>query len=107
MKYLKFYSKYVTPILSGEKTLTWRVFDEKNLTVGDELSLINNETGEVFAMARIVKLKECRFKDLTPEDKKAHETFITDEDMYNVFAEYYKRPVGSQDHLKIITFELI
>jgi hypothetical protein len=32
MKTLKFYDNLIPLILSGEKTSTWRIFDDKNLS---------------------------------------------------------------------------
>ena len=46
MKSLKFYKDSIGSILNGAKTSTWRLFDDKNLQVGDELKFINKETGD-------------------------------------------------------------
>ena len=46
MKTLKFASHLVQKILSGEKTSTWRLFDDKDLQVGDGLIFVNKDTGE-------------------------------------------------------------
>jgi hypothetical protein len=51
MKTLKFAANLVPLILSGEKTSTWRLFDDKDLQVGDELEFINKNTNTTFASA--------------------------------------------------------
>ena len=39
MKVLKFREYLVPLVLSGEKDSTWRLFDDKDLSVGDEIEL--------------------------------------------------------------------
>lgn len=57
MKTLKFESKLCDLIIQGEKITTWRLFDDKNLTEGDEFELVNYETKEGFGFGIITKLK--------------------------------------------------
>lgn len=40
MKTLKFRSHLADLILKGEKDVTWRLFDDKDLTIGDQLELL-------------------------------------------------------------------
>jgi hypothetical protein len=47
MKTLKFTTELCEQILCGVKTATWRLFDDKDLPVGDELQFINKETGNL------------------------------------------------------------
>lgn len=56
MKTLKFYPHLVKQIIEGEKTSTWRLFDDKDLRENDVVSFINKETGEVFGRATITSL---------------------------------------------------
>jgi len=44
MKTLKFANNLVSLILSGEKTATWRLFDDKDLTKGDKVLFLDQET---------------------------------------------------------------
>ena len=57
-KTLKFDSNLVPKILSGDKTSTWRLFDDKDLKVGDNLILIEKETGKEFAKAVITEVED-------------------------------------------------
>ncbi len=57
MKTLKFSPHLVNKILSGEKTSTWRLFDDKDLQVGDTLGFIDKETGELFGNAVVTSLR--------------------------------------------------
>ena len=58
MKIIKFAAALVPLVLSGEKNVTWRLFDDKNLSVGDDLEFINRDTGKVFGYAKILKVWE-------------------------------------------------
>lgn len=46
MKTIKFRDYLVPLVLSGEKNSTWRLFDDKDIQVGDTVQLINWNTKE-------------------------------------------------------------
>ena len=73
MKTLKFAPNLIEKILSGEKTSTWRLFDDKDLQVGDELIFINKETLKEFGTAKITSLKVKTLGSLTDADWVGHE----------------------------------
>lgn len=107
MKTLKFRKNLSKLILNGEKYVTWRLFDDKNITPGDIVSLLVWETKNEFAKAKILDIREKKLGDLEEEDWEGHEKFESDEEMYKEFSMYYKREVGPDDIVKIIKFELI
>jgi|SRR3989304_4028229 len=107
MKTIGFVKKLVPLVLSGEKTVTWRCFDHRNLTVGDELLFIESESKKDFAKARVTNVKETTFGLLTDEDRKGHENYRSDEEMLRTFSRYYKTEVTYDTKLKIVKFELI
>lgn len=107
MKNLKFRKVLSELVLKGEKTTTWRIFDEKDIQVGDELSMLIWETKEEFAKAKVVGVREVPFKDLTEEDLDGHEKFSSDEEMYETYSGYYNQPVTKDTLVKIIKFKLI
>lgn len=108
MKTLKFTEHLVPLVLSGEKTVTWRLFDDKDLSVGDEVLFIIKETGEEFAKARLIKVKETDFENLSAEDKKIHDKYArSTEQMVKDFQEYYSEPITQKAKIKIVKFELI
>jgi hypothetical protein len=105
MKRLNFQSNLVPLVLSGQKNSTWRLFDDKGLSEGDEIEL--KEFGkEVFAEAKITKVVEKSFKELDADDKKGHESYTDDEEMYSTYSNYYQIEVGPDTNLKIVWFEL-
>jgi len=63
MKIIKFTPNLIEPILSGEKTSTWRLFDDKDLSIGDEISFVNKESLEEFAKGKIIAVEEKKLKD--------------------------------------------
>lgn len=107
MKTLKFRSYLVPLVLSGEKNSTWRLFDDKDLKVGDDVELLEFVTLRHFANAKLTIVIEKPFKDFTPEDKAGHEAFNTDQEMYENYKKYYKTDVGPDTLVKIMWFELV
>lgn len=107
MKTLKFKEKLSKLILSGEKTTTWRLFDDKDLQVGDEVSFLVKETLKEFARARLIEVKENIFGNLTADDFDGHEKYSSPEEMYQTFSEFYQRTVDENSPVKIIKFELL
>jgi hypothetical protein len=107
MKILKFHRTLVPLILSGEKNSTWRLFDDKNLSAGDVILLQESGRDHLFAKARIVEIVEKSFKELTPRDKAGHESFNSDEEMYETYSVYYATEVGPDTTVKIIRYYLL
>jgi len=107
MKTLKFRPYLIKFILDGSKTITWRLFDDKDLKENDEIKLINWDNGEVFAEARIIFIKETTFSGLCEDDRQGHEKFPNDEEMYKEYSEYYNQEISKSTPLKVIRFILI
>lgn len=106
-KKIHFKTELIPLVLSGEKTATWRLFDDKDLKKGDWLDLVESQSERIFGMAVIDEVVEKKMGDLTSEDKKGHENYSTDQQMYDTFMKYYGKPVGPETKLKIIRFKLI
>lgn len=104
MKKLKFAPDLVSLILKGEKYSTWRLFDDKNLSIGDELEFINRKNNEVFGYAIIIDIKEKKFGDITDEDLAGHEKFESREVMLLAYRGYYGDKVDEESIVKIIRF---
>lgn len=110
MKRLKFYDPLPKLVLAEIKNTTWRVGDEKGLDIGDELSLCYGSEpnrGNEFAKARIFRIRETTFGNLTEEDKDGHERFNSEEEMYQTYSRYYQTNVTSQTRVKVIKFKLV
>ncbi len=110
MKSLKFEHKVAQKIISGEKTSTWRLFDDKDLTVGDEIRLIDKvhparpETWTSIGTARINTVIQKRLGDVGPEDYEGHERFSSNHEMIQTYKKYYGSDVDRNTVVKIIRF---
>ena len=107
MKTLKFENKLAELVLSGEKDVTWRIFDDKDLSLSDELILINRDTKEEFANAKIISLREKQLKDIDASDLEGHEKFENNEKMIETYKGYYGDEVTGDSIVKIIKFKLL
>lgn len=107
MKQLKFTDALAKLILDGKKTATWRFFDDKNLSVGDRLQLVNKETGTPFAEAEITSIKEKPLGDVVEADFDGHETYANKEEMLTTYRSYYGEKVSWDTIVKMIGFKLI
>ncbi|MCA9332362.1 reverse transcriptase-like protein [Candidatus Saccharibacteria bacterium] len=110
MKTLKLDHKLAELVLSGEKKNTWRLKDDKNLTVNDDVELIDKvdperpETWQKIGVARITKILEKRLQDIQPEDQENHEVYGSRGVMIQVFRNYYGEDVNENSPVKMIDF---
>ncbi|HEX3099454.1 MAG TPA: ASCH domain-containing protein [Patescibacteria group bacterium] len=107
MKTLKFRSHLADMILSGEKTVTWRLFDDKDLAFADKVEFINWDTNEKFAEAEITSVEEHSLEQLWPDKLEGHETYENFEDMLNHFKLYYGDKVDENTIVKVLGFKLL
>ena len=107
MKTIKFRDYLVKLVQSGEKTSTWRLFDDKDLSVNDEVELVNWNTQESFAKAILIEVREKKLKELEESDFDGHEKFESEEKMYEDYRKYYGDKVTPGTIVKIIKFKLL
>jgi hypothetical protein len=107
MKTLKFRHHLAEEIIAGRKTVTWRLFDDKDLKVGDELELIDWESGKKFSDAKIVKVREKRLGSIEEKDFEGHEKFGSRKEMLETYRKYYGDKVDLDTVVKIIEFKLL
>jgi hypothetical protein len=105
MKTLKFEPKLCELILSGTKTSTWRLFDDKDLKTGDILQFINKDTREIFGTAAITDLYVKTLGTLEDKDWIGHERYQNEEVMYQAYRRYYGDKVNENTEVKIIRFD--
>ena len=70
MKTLKFAEPLPSLILNKEKNTTWRIEDEKYLSVNDVVSCLRKKDLSEFAKIKIISVKETTFEYLSFEDKR-------------------------------------
>ncbi len=104
IEYFKFRPWLCDEIMSGNKTVTFRM--EKNIKEGDIVKLINWEAQQVFAMAQVTQIEERSLKDV-PLDFPGHEHDAqTLEERRKIYSTYYKREITDDDLVYIYHFKL-
>ena len=107
MKKIKFSDILINKVLSGEKTTTWRLFDDKNLTARDEL-LLCDAAGKDFARSRIITIKEKTLSEITIKEKEESGwEEETNKEITEHYSKLYKKPVDKNTKIKIIKFKLL
>ncbi len=106
-KTLKFKPHLIDLILAGEKTTTWRLFDDKDLQVGDEVDIINSDTKEVVAHAILTDVRTKPLGEVEDADYSGHEKYESQDAMLANFRNYYGDTVGLDTEVKIVDFILI
>lgn len=107
MKTLKFRHNLVQKILNGSKTVTWRLFDDKNLQVGDQIVFIDWELGKNFAEAKITGVREKKLGEVEEKDFEGHEKYGNNEEMLQHYKQYYGDKVMMDTMIKMIDFKLL
>ncbi len=113
MKTLKFDHELAQQILAGQKTSTWRLYDDKDLSVDDSIKIIDKvdssspETWKVIGQGRVNEVVEKRLGDVTQQDMDGHEPFGSKEEMLGTYKQYYGNRVTFQTPVKIVIFNFI
>jgi ribonuclease HI len=111
MKTLKFDHEYAQLILEGKKTATWRLFDDKDLSVDDVIKVIDkvnpadSTTWQVIGTATVTEIVEKKLGSVTDEDMKGHEAYSSKEEMLGKYKDRYGERVTIDTPVKIINFE--
>jgi ribonuclease HI len=109
MKTLKLRHRRAEQILSGEMSSSWRMFDDKDMTVNDELRVVDQvdeehpDTWRVIGTAHIDKIVEKLPRDLSAEELAEHNYSSLDE-MLTTYRGYYGENVAATTPLKMIYF---
>jgi ribonuclease HI len=111
MKKLKLDHALAQQVLTGEKTSTWRLFDDKDLSVNDTVELIDKvnpdkpQSWQVIGTARITRVIEKRFGDIASSDIDGHEMYSSPDHMLTTYQGYYGPNVTLETLVKIIHFD--
>ena len=113
MKSLKFDHDAAQAIVRGERALTVRVRDDKNLSVNDVVTVVDKveadrpETWRVIGIAYINRVLEKRLTDVVTDDMEGHEAYDSPEDMALVLQKSYKADVNTTSVVKFIYFPFL
>ena len=107
MKTLKFRHHLGDEILQDRKTVTWRIFDDKDLKVDDKVELLYWETKEKFADAEIINVYEKKLGEVEEKDFEGHEKFESKDEMLQTYRKYYGNQVDWDTIVKIVKFKIL
>lgn len=85
---------------------TWRMFDEKDLRIGDEIALVNKNTEEEFARGVVTSVGEKPLGELSEQDFEGHNKYKDQDDMIRHYRGYYGDQVTLKTPIKMIKFKL-
>ena len=111
MKYVKVSHKVAKLILDGKKNSTWRINDEKNISVDDAIGIIDKvdprdqSTWQVIGEGRVNSVIQKRLNDIQNHDLGPGEEFDSRTDMIKTFQNYYGPDVNENTTVKIINFD--
>ncbi len=111
MKTLKFNHRSAKLILENKKISTWRLFDDKDLSVNDQIIIIDKvkqdspETWKKIGLATITEIVEKRLSDVTEENMIGEGSFATKKEMYRTYQHYYGAKVEPATPVKIVYFD--
>jgi ribonuclease HI len=110
VKTLKLDHNLAELVLNGKKTSTWRLFDDKDLSVNDIVKLVDKVdpdrpvTWKVIGKAHITTIIQKRLADIGPQDYDGHEEFSSPQNMLKTYQKYYGSDVDLDTPVKIIRF---
>lgn len=113
MKTLKLDHELAALVQKGTKTSTWRIFDDKNIQVGDTLQFVDKvdpddvSTWAEFGPAEVTDVIEKPLGEITEADFTGHERFESPEKMLETYRNYYGSDVSIGTNIKIIHFKLL
>jgi len=113
MKSLKLDHELADLVRRGEKTSTWRIYDDKDISVNDLISLIDKvepqdpSTWVTLGIAKVNAVIEKRLGDITSTDYAGHETFSSPTAMLETYQKYYGPQVARDTPIKMIHFSLL
>src|SRR3989344_2111899 len=110
MKTLKFNHEQSALIQQGKKTVTWRVNDEKNLSVDDEVMIIDKvdkkdvNTWRVIGTAKIQEIPAKHLGEVEGDELGGTEEYPSKEERVKLFRQYYGNDINEHTPVKIIHF---
>jgi ribonuclease HI len=111
MKTLKFDHDFAQLILERKKTSTWRLYDDKDLSVNDDIKIIDkvqpnySKSWQVIGQAKVKEIVEKKLGDVSKADMAGHEIFDSNDQMLEVYRRRYGTRVSPDTPVKIIYFD--
>ena len=109
MKTLKLNHKEAQQILDGKRTITWRLFDDKDLSVNDYVQLVDKvvpddaATWKIIGTAQITKIIQKRLSESTHHEYE-YEGYKSLKEMIKTHSKFYQQEVLDDTPAKIVHF---
>lgn len=113
MKKLKLDHDVASLVLAGKVSNTWRLYDDKNLVVNDEVVLIDKvqadqpQSWKVIGVARINRIIEKRMAAITDEDYEGLRPHTSLAERLQAYRAYYGDRVTADTPVKIVYFDFV
>jgi len=113
MKQIKFNHNFAELIRQGKKTATFRMYDDKDLSVGDQVELLDKvdsdrpATWKAIGIAQINSIVEKRLVAISEEDLYDCEQYETREELLDAYRKYYGMQVTFDTPVKVIRFAML
>lgn len=111
MKSLKFNHQRAELVRQGKITATWRVNDEKNLSVDDEVWIIDKvdkddvNTWQTIGTAKITEILAKHLGDIENDELGGEEEFSNKDALVKAFRKYYGPDINESTPVKVIHFD--
>lgn len=112
MKTLKLDHALAEMVRDGTKTSTWRIYDDKDIRVNDDIELIDKikpadpSTWRSMGTARVDMVVEKRLGEVNDKDFEGRNPYASQEKMLADFRKYYGPQVALETPVKMIHFSL-
>lgn len=106
-KTLKFKTDVAETIIDKKVYKTWRLFDDKQLSIDDFLQFINSDTSQIFGYAKIRKITIKHIADIDEGDMQGHKNYNSIDEILTELKQYYGPMVNRSSTIKVIEFEFL
>jgi hypothetical protein len=107
MKPIGYADDLVPLILSGQKTLTYRLDSRFNeISVGDTVEFRNSQNEKVIGKLKIISIEKTTFGKL-PIDRPGHEKYQSKEEQREIFKSYYGDTFTDDSEVTILEHEVV
>lgn len=110
MKTLKLDHQLAQEVLSGIKTSTIRLYDDKDLSVNDQVELVDRVNHDdraswrTIGIAEITEVNEKRIRDIIEQDLDGYTEYKTKDELVTSMRQYYGQQVDQDTPVKIVKF---
>src|SRR3989344_3291866 len=113
MKTLKFNHDDAQLVSNGTKATTWRLYDDKDLSVDDTVKIIDKvkpqqpSSWRIIGEGKITEVIEKKLGAITDQDMLGHKEYASKDEILETYRVYYGDRVTLDTPVKIIRFDFM